>query len=492
MGKLVKSASLLVVALVVPLTACVQGPDYTRPRPTANGAVARGGFVRSGEGQEIGAPVAAEWWRALDDPRLDGLIEKGLRSAPSQVAAIARVRQARSRVGSARRGQLPAISASGTYINADLPADSLGGGDRISGELFNLGLDASWEIDLWGAGQRKIERAKAEAEVEQARLADARVTLSAEIARTYFALLGRKCDADLLNKRQKIEQGLASDAATRFRAGVTGRQPVEAAEAQLDRTVGEIATARADINVLADTLAVLTGQEPGALNVIVSQPVENGEIPLPPSVVAIGDPASLIERRPDVRAAERALAAANAQIGVAKAARFPSVSFLGLVGIGGNTPGDVLDPDQITSIAVPRITWSFLDFGRTERGIEQAQYARDVAAAGYDEAVLRALQDVEAALARYGQRRIVFGKALAAERRLDTMATLDEHRAQAGTISQSNAFGSRKAAIEAGRAAVSARADLSAAYATLAKALGLGWQDSAESTGINSLDARLQ
>ncbi len=473
-------STIVPLVLACTLTGCVQGPDYERPRMADNGAGARGTFVRAPADARDAAPTAARWWRDLGDPRLNSLVERGLSSAPSQTAAIARVRQARSALGSVRANRLPPLSASATYINADLPEDALGGDNPISGELFNLGADTTWEIDLWGSARRKVERASAEAEAEEARLADAQVTLSAEIVRTYLALLARTADADLLERRGDAERALAAHAEDRFRAGVTGRQPVEAAHARLDRTAGQIAVARADGAVLADALAVLTGQEPGALDAQFAGAADESAIPLPPGTVAIGDPAALIARRPDIRAAERALAAANAQIGVAEAARFPKLNFLGLIGIGGSDPGDLLDPDQLTAIAVPRISWTFLDFGRTKRGIEQAQFARDAAAAQYDQAVLAALQDVEAALARYGQQRTGYAKALDAAWRLETVSDLEGQRARAGTVGQPAALEARNAAIDARMAAISARAELTRAYATLAKALGLGWQGNGE------------
>jgi outer membrane protein TolC len=254
---------------------------------------------------------------------------------------------------------------------------------------------------------------------------------------------------------------------------------VESALAQVARTNTEIATAKADQAVLVDALAVLIGQEPGSLDVEFAGYVDENAIPLPPDKVEIGEPAALIARRPDIRVAERQLAAATAQIGVAEAARFPKLSFLGLIGIGGGDPGDVLDPDNLTAIAVPRISWSFLDFGRAKRGVEQTQFARDAAAAEYDQTVLVALQDVEAALARFAQQRTTFANALRTARHLDSIAELEAQRARAGTVGRPVALEAERAALDARRVAIVARAELTRSYATLAKALGLGWRGGA-------------
>lgn len=473
---------LLPVTLAIFLAGCGQGPDYERPRPAENGAVVRGNFVRAFDGAIAASPELAMWWRELGDERLNSLVERGLSSAPSQAIAIARVRQARSVANSTRAERLPVISASATYVHAEVPEDSLGSGDPLSGDLFSIGADTMWEVDLWGSARRKAERANAEADAAEARLADARVTLSAEITRTYLAVLARRAEAEQLGRRRDLENSLARYAEERFQAGATGRQPVEGAKAQVAQTDAEMAAVTADRAVLVDALAVLIGQEPGSLDGEFAESGAGNAIPLPPESVAIGDPAALISRRPDIRVAERQLAAANAQIGVAEAARFPGLSFLGLIGMGAGDPGDMLDPDNLTAIAVPRISWSFLDFGRAERGVEQAMAARDAAAAQYDQAVLIALQDVEAALARFGQQRIAFASALGTARHLETIATLEAQRATAGTVGRPVAIEAKTAAIDARRGVIVARAELTRSYATLAKALGLGWQGEAEAT----------
>ena len=291
--------------LTLALGGCVQGPDYQRPRHAENGAIARGNFVRASDDTVTASPELASWWRALGDKRLDNLVERGLTSAPSQAAAIARVRQARSLASSARAERLPVISASGTYVHADLPEGSLGDGNPLSGDLFSVGADTMWEVDLWGSARRKAERANAEADAAEARLANAQVTLSAEITRTYLAALARRAEGDQLDHRRALEIALAKHAEERFAAGATGRQPVESALAQVARTNTEIATAKADQAVLVDALAVLIGQEPGSLDAEFAGYVDENAIPLPPDKVEIGEPAALIARRPDIRVAER-------------------------------------------------------------------------------------------------------------------------------------------------------------------------------------------
>jgi outer membrane protein TolC len=192
--------------------------------------------------------------------------------------------------------------------------------------------------------------------------------------------------------------------------------------------------------------------------------------------VAVGDPAALLRRRPDIRAAERKLAAQTARIGVADAARFPRISFLGLVGLGGSSPEDLLDLDKFTVAAAPRISWSFLDFGKARSRVDAAEAQRDEAAADYRNAVLAALQDAEGALSRFQHQRESLTDLVHAEGQAKTAADLARHRSEAGTISRINYLSARRSALDATQAKVRAMAGLTESFINIQKALGLGWQ----------------
>jgi NodT family efflux transporter outer membrane factor (OMF) lipoprotein len=453
---------LAILLATAALTGCVAGPDYARPDTATRGA-----FVRANDASA--ETPAARWWEALGDPVLDGLVAKGLADAPQVAVARARLRQARSGITASRASLLPVLSASATYIYADLPDSAFGTG---GGEgFYTVGIDAQWEADLWGGKRREVEQAVARAGEAGAGLANAQVSLSAEIARTYTTLRAREHSLGLLRQRLGEEQRLAGLAETRFKGGTGTRQPLLAARQRIARSEGEIAGIGADIAALQDALAVLTGQAPGALDAL-----EGGVVPLPPVQVAVGDPAALLQRRPDVLAAERRLANATAGVGVAQARRFPSVSLLGLIGIGGTAIGDVFDFDQRTTAAMPRLSWNFLDFGRVSAGIDAAQAGRDAALAEYDAAVLAALRDAEAALARFGGARIAWRAAGEGLAQGQEIARLQKMRADAGTGDPVEAIEARIALVEARLAQANARASLTLSYIALAKALGLGWE----------------
>ena len=463
------------LATLMLLGACRAGADYAPPPAPASQAIAAGRFLRAGDA--VNGPAPARWWLELGDATLDDLEAEGLAAAPGPQAAEARMRQARAGLAGARAGLLPAVGASVLYAHAGLPDGAIGGGGSGSSgsgssdiNLFNAGFDAQWEVDLWGGRRREVERAAAEAGAAEARLADAQVTLSAEIARTYVALRAREANLALLDQRRALEARLGGYARQRFAAGTAPRQPLEAADAQYERTTAERAGLAAEVAVLTDALAVLTGVAPGELGAL-----PPGAVPLPPASVAVGDPAAMLARRPDVRAAERRLAAANAAIGIEQARRLPGISFMGIIGLGGTSAGDLFDASKLSTIALPRLRWNFLDFGKGAAAVRGARAGRDAALADYRGQVLAALQDAEAALARHGVARIALANAASATGHARTIAMLQAMRGKAGTASEADAVEAERQALDAEIAESNARADLTQSYVALAKALGLGW-----------------
>ncbi len=464
------SASLLAV------TACATvGPDYGGAPDVAARSAERGSYLRAPEQAVLASPAAA-WWEQLNDPVLDGIVEDALANAPSIDAAIARVDQARANLRSSRTAALPTVgtSAAAPYINipADL-VDSESTRDRYSAESLSLGFDASWEIDLFGQNRRRVEAGSARVEASEASLADAQVSLSAEIARVYVGLRARQEMASIMEEQLAIDRQLLALARQRHDEGTGTLHPVEQMRTRVAQTLADIAQNNVEIVVARDQLAVLAGREPGALDTLLS--AEMG-IPLPPEQVAIGSPADMLRLRPDIRQAERNLAAASADIGVNVADRFPKVSFLGLLGLGGGSIDDTLDPSRLIGLALPRISWTAFDGGRTEARIDASRSAYEEAEANYRSAVLGALGDTENALARFGGARIALGQTVAAHTSAARSAQLDAMRADAGTTSRSTALEAERAALQLELSGAAARADLAEAFVSLNKALGLGWQ----------------
>lgn len=459
------------------LAACTVGPDYAGPK-SAGAVGAPAAFARAGDASTA-APAVADWWRGLNDPVLDRLVERALADNPSIDVAEARLRQARAALRLDRSNGLPNANVQGTYLRAELPEGGLtggggeGGGGTTGVDFYNVGFDASWEIDLFGGQKRRVEAARAGLGAAEAQFADAQVSLTAEVASAYVNLRDRQRRLDLGRATAETRRRILALTEQRFRAGTASQLDVERIRGLVVESDAAIVPIDAERDAYLNALAVLVGDAPGTLDAELSAP---RPVPLPPARVDVGDPTQLLERRPDVRAAERVLAQRTAQIGLTKAAALPRISFLGLIGIGGTDPGDLFDPANLVGIAAPRLQWNALDFGRNEARLSQAEGQRDEAAAQYRAAVLTALRDAEDALSRYAARRASVANAARARDSADRAATLMRQRYDAGVATLIDILDAERQRTAAEQSLVQATAAMTADYVALQKALGLGWR----------------
>lgn len=462
------------------LTGCTVGPDYAGPRPVASAERPDATFRRADPLLTSPQPPLAKWWEAMSDPLLTKLIERGLAASPDVAAAESRVRKARAAVREQRANRLPSVSATGTAIVADLPAGSLAlptqgqQNDRVKAEFYNVGLDASWEIDLFGGRRRAAESASAQADATEAQLADAQVRLSAEIASNYVTLRELQQRLGLARQSAALQASALTLLEQRESRGASSVDDVVRLRTELNRTQGSLLPLEGQIAVTLDQLALLTGDEPGAHDAALAAP---GAIPTIPASVTIGDPAAMLRRRPDVRAAERQLAAATAQIGVDVARQFPSVSIMGIIGLGGPNIGDVVDTDSVSTLLLPRINWSFLDFGRNRARVDQSRAGRDEAEAQYRKAVLAALSDAETSLSRFGNLRANLLSAYRTVEGARRSARFAAERYDRGAVPMTSSLEAQRAALASEGSSLEAQGQFVRAFITLQKALGLGWNE---------------
>jgi NodT family efflux transporter outer membrane factor (OMF) lipoprotein len=458
------------------LAGCTVGPNYQGPA-SAGAVAAPERFARGQPDLTVQAPAAAQWWSALGDPVLDTLETQALAASPNVAIAQARLRQARASLRSEKASALPNGNAQSVYLHAKVPGVNLGQSDGDTQDNGSgsetLGFDASWEVDLWGGKRRGTEAARAQLDAAQANLADAQVSLTAEVAQAYVNLRDRQQRLALAQDATARQRDLLTLVTQARAQGTASELDLEKQRDQLEQAQAAMLPLLAERDAYLNALAVLVGQAPGALD-----PVLAGQapVPLPPADVAVGDPAALVKRRPDVRAAERQYAAATAKIGVAEAARFPSLSFMGLIGSGGSNPGDVFDTDNLAAIAVPRLSWNFLDFGRNAAQVEQARGVQDEAAAQYRAAVLKALQDCEDALARYGAQRQAVQSAGRSLASAEHTQALMRQRFEAGASARNELLTAEAQRIASAQTLTQANAAMTADFVALQKALGLGWR----------------
>lgn len=458
------------VASSAAITGCTLGPDYRGAPAVAPHASHATAFNRAPENITSASPAAAAWWKVLNDPQLSRLIETALVNSPDIRAAQARLRQSRAGLREQQRNELPKSSGSAAYLHAHLPSSSLGLG---SIGLYDVGFDATWEVDLFGGTRRAIEAASAEASAMDADLADTHVQLSAEIAQAYVDLRDQQQRIALVRESAELEEQILTLTQQRRAQGVASDLDVERILTQVENTRGTLIPLDAQITESLDQLATLTGREPGSLDAELAAPAP---LPALPQTIAVGDPAALLRQRPDIRAAEWRLVSTNAQIGEHEADWFPKLTLLGDLGFTAADPGHLLRSDNFTWIGAPLLQWNALDFGRTKAKVAQAKAGFDEAAANYESTVLGALRDANVALSRYGHQRDNVVSLRNVEASATRAATLTRQRYRAGTSSALDWLDAERTRFSAQQNRIAGDADLIKDYVALQKSLGLGWQ----------------
>jgi NodT family efflux transporter outer membrane factor (OMF) lipoprotein len=482
---------LLPLAALV-LAACTVGPDYHGAPEVAPDAAKSGAFVRAPAQGVVATHAPAAWWQALDDQRLNTLIDAAFAHNPDLKMARARLRQSRSQLSGQRANELPKVSASAAALRTRSPDTSIFGsssGDQgapaSSGrgpvDFYTVGFDASWEIDLFGGTRRAIEAASDEADAVDADLSDARVSLAAEVASVYIDLRDQQERLALAEHTAEYQQQMLTLTEQRRARGTAAEVDVERLTTQVDTTRATLVPLQVQITDSLDQLAVLTGRTPGALDAELGA---RAPLPALPTSVPIGDPATMLQQRPDIRAAERRLASSNAQIGEHVADYFPKVSLLGDIGFSASNPGHLLRKQNFSWVGVPYLQWNLFDFGRTAANVDAAEAGRDEAEARYEKTVLGALKDANSSLSRYGNQREHVVRLQQVQASAERSATLVRQRYTAGVSTLIDLLDAQRTQFAAQQDVVAAQAELLKDFVSLQKSLGLGWESSSAAVSV--------
>jgi len=455
--------------LVVPaLAGCAVGPDYKRPdveTPQAFKEAVDWRLAQPGDETARG-----RWWEAFGDPQLNALVEQVEISNQNVVAAEARFRQARALVAASRAALFPSLNADASITRSRSPSGVIGG--TTAGRVLtnrSASLDASWEFDLWGKLRRGVESSEANAQAGAANLAAARLSAQAELVADYVQLRVLDALKRLLDDTAVAFQKSYDLTRNRYDAGVAARVDVIQAETQLRSTQAQAVDTGVQRAQFEHAIAVLTGRPPAGLSMAPAPIV----VAMPSIPAAL--PSALLERRPDIAAAERSVAAANAQIGVAKAAFFPSFTITGSDGYRSAAASQWFSaPNHFWSVG-PAIAQSLFDAGLRRAQSDQAVAVYDAAVAQYRQTVLSGFQEVEdnlAALRILEEEARVQEDAVQAARET-VVLTLNQYKA--GTVSFLNVVTAQATQLDNERAAVSILGRRLLAAAGLVKALGGGW-----------------
>ena len=454
--------------LLFALAGCTVGPDYERPETAVSETWLE---------PAVPGAVDAEWWRRFGDPQLAALVERAIASSPDLREAEARLAEARANRDAARGGRSPQVQATGSATenvlseNGQLPIANIPGFDREF-SLYDLGFDASWELDFWGRTRRQVEAAEARADAALWGQRDALVSLVAELARNYVELRGAQADLGAAEERVTAQAELARLTKLRFDAGEASRIEAEQAESQRAAAAGARDGLATEATAAAYRIAVLLGDPPEE---VVPALREHAPIPEPPATIVSGVRSELLERRPDVRRAERELAAATAEIGVATADLFPRFSLMGSLGLQARDPGDLLSEGSGRLSAGPSFSWPIFSGGRIRAQIRATDARAEAAAARYDKAVIGALAESESAANRFASASSAATEASAALERETAAYRLAQLRVSRGEDDRLALMRARLRVLEAQtRQRDAAEARATAAIA-LYKALGGGW-----------------
>lgn len=465
---------LLALACAAALSGCALGPDYAGPPEAAPQATQSGHFVRGTDVTSAALP-ANHWWESLSDPVLNRLVQTTLEANLNLGIAKARLQQSRAALNLEQSNSLPSVGSSALATRARLPPLNLGGssgGSSTTTNLYSLGFDASWEVDLFGAHKRAVQSADATVQAAEASLADVQVSLAAEVANAYINLRDRQQRIALADESIRAQEQMVALTRQRTERGTASSLDLLRVQNQLDGTRADQVPLRADLESYLNQLATLAGQEPGALDATLASAEA---VPLPPAEVAVGDPVALLRRRPDIRAAERTLAADTAKIGQAEAARYPSLKLFGIIGLGGTHPSDLTKLDDFAAIGAPMLSWNFLDFGRGKARVTQAERVRDEAELKYRQAVLDALRDAEDSLSRFRYGRQSVATVARSKASADRALELAQQRYRAGTGTLIEVLDTTRQQLSAQQNLLQAEAALTRSFVGIQKALGLGW-----------------
>lgn len=463
-----KRLSLVATALL--LSGCAIGPDFhAAPTPPA----ASGAFVSATPIITSGAPTTDAWWRLYNDPVLDDLIIQAFAANTDLRVATANLRKARAVLSESRSGRFLTTSISGSAVKSRQSVSTLNGPVPFESDFYKLALDASYEIDLYGRVTRSIEAARADTAAQAAQRDTVAISVAAETARAYADACSSARQLAVASRSLKIQSDSFDLTERRVAAGRDAPVDAARARAQVETTRATLPTFAADRRSALFRLAVLTGKPPAEFDTRAAQ------CTAPPSLaqpIPVGDGAALLKRRPDIRQADRTLAADTARIGIATADLYPKISLGGSLSAQGVTPGAAFSNQGFGFSIGPLISWSFPNILVARARIRQAQASAESALASFDGTVLAALQETETALSDYSGT-IDRNRALRGARDQSAEAArIIRLRYSAGAENFLTVLDAERTLATADASLAESDAALTTAQIAVFKALGGGWE----------------
>jgi NodT family efflux transporter outer membrane factor (OMF) lipoprotein len=473
------------------LAGCSVGPNYVKPDVAMPSAYQDMPTTKAHA--PLSLPVAGEadlsqWWAQFGDTELQSLIDRALHSNLDLLTAASRVREAREQEIVAGAAGLPQLNANGLgahiHSNSSLLSKLGGAGSGAQGtpppsgpmdmKLYSVGFDATWEVDIFGGVRRGVEAAKANTETALWQMRDGEVTLTAEIAADYFTLRATQSRIATLRAEAQSQQGVLTLTADRARAGFVTQLDVNQQNSLTASTLAQIPGLEAQMRMMEHAIAVLLAEEPEAMT---DELDRSAALPSLPPLLPVGLPSDLLRRRPDIRAAERQLAAATAQVGVAVADLYPKFNLIAAASFAGSKLSNLLSGSNLGEVGLGSIMWPVFHGGEIRANIRSKKEEAKQAYYAYQKAVLGAVRDAEDALTRYTteqQRLTQLERAVASGNSSEALA---RQQYRVGLVTYVNVLTAQANALSAQDQLEQSRQALATDLVSLYKALGGGWQE---------------
>jgi NodT family efflux transporter outer membrane factor (OMF) lipoprotein len=474
------TGAVALLSAVLVLGGCTVGPDFVRPEAKVNE-----NWNEKGDARVRQTAVDQQWWKAFQDPTLDQLIQLAYQqNLPLQITGL-RIMEARAQLGIALGRQYPQLqeafgSAAQVGLSQNTPNSSFADHNFWD---YRVGFDAAWELDFWGKFRRDVETSRANLIASVADYDNALVSLTAEVARTYTVVRTSEVLIEITLANVKLQEEGLQIAESRFRNGATTELDVTQARTLLESTRALVPRLQVSLRQAQNALSTLLGQPPGTVQALLEGPQR---IPTPPAEVAVGMPAELLRRRPDIRSAELNAAAQSARIGVAKADLYPSFSLFGEIGFETSSGGGTLsnnaglrnlfDGGSLFYSFGPGFRWPLFNYGRIENNVRVQDARFQQLLVNYQDTVLRAAQEVEDALIGFlkDQEALVYDQnSVAAARRSVEIARIQYRE---GAVDYERVLDSQRALLQEETRLADTRSSIATNLIALYKALGGGWE----------------
>ncbi len=477
------SAGIFSSIFLVFLSGCVVGPDYRTPfvatSPAWHSEIS-GSLKNSGsESAQL-----AQWWQTLGDPLLSHLIEEAAENNLDLKLAGARLRESRARRGVSEADRVPTVNA-GVGAGRNRSSAETGAGVSRTTDTYSAQFDASWELDLFGGKRRALEAASATVEASLENVRDVQVSLLAEVVLAYIGIRSYQAQIDSTGATIASLAETEQIADWRFEAGLVNQLDVEQARLNLEQTRAQLPTLLSNLEQSKNNLALLLGRSSTTLKELqIKTP-----IPVVPAEVAIGVPAETLRQRPDIRRAERQLAAATAQIGEAEAARYPNLTLSGTLGLQAVSLGNLLNSGAFMYSLAANTAATIFDGGRLKQKVEIQNALQEQALITYQSAVQGALRDVENGLVAYAEEQNRNSRLKDAVKSAQNAEGLALNQYSSGLIDFVTVLDTQRSLLSLQDQLIQSDAAVTSNLARLYKALGGGWSHNAELTAPPSASA---